>query len=76
MGMKGKIFTNGALVDPAVGKDKKIVSHVSCAFKFIFRVEKHLGIGDGNALAGYFLGRLRNSVQPGLSGYLEGMIRL
>ena len=68
--VNGVILAERALVHPAVGKNKIILSYPTGTLKLIFRLKKNPGISDMDTGHGRLVGHLRYYVQPMLRIHL------
>ena len=62
--MDRMILAERALVDPAVGKDEKILGYVACASKILALFEKDFGVNYRNSQLGHRFGNPRYCLEP------------
>ncbi len=71
IGVEGEIFTEGALVHPAVGKDEEVLRQLASTDEWFIGVEKNLGVDDMNVAVCSIGGHLGDDGEPLVRGDLQ-----
>ena len=69
-GMNGVVLTKRATIHPAIGKDKKVLSHKPCALKCFTRIKKNFGESYMNTCLRSLGSNTRHNLKPLFRTYL------